>query len=406
MTDRFVVGKGSLLNMVYSSFVKSRDFNGLSIRDIGHSLLEDLLENLISLVKEEKVCILAESHDENPHIIRWGFLSTEEQVHYLSSYDGKEEVCLYPSPKYLNEKRNVEEFVLQPFKKLMALGFPQLKACYFHYSILLHYALDPNYDFEFCDYQGSIKSTEVQSDKFYIDLETFGIGRNGDETVIVSYPRYLSTMSTMNQFLWDAHQIKDNSNCRVLKQYQDNVLGGCWNFPNTVYSSILQEIENINQQTQKAFNKKIFLKEYSKNKLKTFDILPYPTLDIYYQFLMLLEKVIVSNIDQKFFDDLISTKDELDKHKPSLVCLKEWLQKVKPECIEIIYSPLHKIRNLRQEPAHGIYANNFSVDYLKKQHELTKGVYDSLHSLRLLLSSHPKLKGFKVKYPNTSYIEL
>lgn len=401
-----VNNKDCILQQIYDSFINSSDYNGLPIYNLYYPINSSIIPILIELVTEESICIISDSHDVNPHIIRLGFLSKEDQVDYLSNYEGDGSFCMYPSPAYLKKHRNVSDLVLQPFKQLMALGFPQYKACYFDYDILHTYASDPRMNFIFNDYSGSIQSDADMSEANSIHLKSFGIGRNKDSIIIVSYPRDLQEMSTSNQHLWVSHRIENDENCKTLKDYNDNQFMGCWSFPNTVYRSILKEISNINELTQEAFGKTLFLKTYSKSDLKTFDMLTFPSLDVYNQFLLLLEKVVISNIDINFFKSFVDIEDDNGKSKGSLVCLKGWLGIVRQDVADEIYSPLHKVRRERQPAAHQVEANKYSNSYLITQHQLCTKVYNSLNLLRRLIQSHPKVINYAIKYPNTQYIEL
>lgn len=69
--------------------------------------------------------------------------------------------------------------------------------------------------------------------------------------------------------------IKDTANCKILKDYYDNLFNVSWNFPDTIYRAILKEIVNINNLTTDAFSKSLFRKTYSKENLEKFDILPF-----------------------------------------------------------------------------------------------------------------------------------
>lgn len=395
-----------IMSQIYDYFVSSCDYNGLSLSDLCCSSDSDSIQEVIELVREGTVQTISQSHDENPHIIRFGFASKDEQIRTLQQYDGSETICLYPSPSYLERNRNVSDYELKPFEKMMALGHPQLKACYFGYDILLNYASDPRMNMKFNDYSGSIKSNEEVNESNFIYLDKFGIGRQNDYIIVVSYPRDLKNMSTSNQFQWFGHQIVDNSDCKTLKNYNDNLFRGCWSFPNTVYRSILKEIHNINELTEIAFKKKLFNTNYSKDELFGFDILSFPSLERYNQFLLLLEKVVISNINIHFFEQLIDAVDKNGKQKGTLNCLKEWITKVKEDVAEEIFTPLHKVRKERQAPAHKIEDNKYSNEYLLKQHQVCSEVYTSLNLLRRLLQSHPKVKDYSIKYPNTQYIEI
>lgn len=96
----------------------------------------------------------------------------------------------------------------------MAIGYPQLKACFFEYNVLQHYAFDPRKNLKFNDYQGEIHSDADINSTQYINLKTFGIGRNKEDFVIVAFPRDLQNMSSMNQSIWLGHMIKDTANCK------------------------------------------------------------------------------------------------------------------------------------------------------------------------------------------------
>jgi hypothetical protein len=394
-----------IFHQVYNYYIESSDYNGIAIQNLKYDKI-NLVDVLIDLIENDKIAILNNTFDENPHIIRFGFPTKEKQIEYLSNHNKIGEVCAYPTSSYLKTNRDVTEFDLSPFDKMMALGYPQCKACYFEYDVLMHYAFDPRMNFNFNDYYGSINSIEQVDDNRNIQLETFGIGRNNNSFVVVSYPRYLKRMSTMNQFIWIGHIINDATNCKTLINYIDNQFRECWAFPNTVYRAILKEIYNINQLTEVAFGKTLFHRVFTKQELYGFDMLSFPSLYCYNDFLLLLEKVIISNIDGKFFNSMIEPLDDKGRYKGSLVCLKEWISHIRKDVCEEIYDPLHQVRIDRQKPAHSIQDNKYSNEYLSKQYDLTNGVYASLNLLRRLLQSHPKVSDLDIKYPNTKYITI
>lgn len=131
-----------------------------------------------------------------------------------------------------------------------------------------------------------------------------------------------------------------------------------------------------------------------------------PTYKVYMDFVSLLEKIVVSNINESFFDAIkLNRYDNEGNLKGSLLCLKEFLQKVNPKIEEEITSPLRKVRKLRQNPAHKIELNSYNIEYLNQQQELITIVFNSLNLLRKLIQTNPKVKCVDIKYPNTeSYI--
>lgn len=144
-----------------------------------------------------------------------------------------------------------------------------------------------------------------------------------------------------------------------------------------------------------------FRKEFDKNKPVDFDMIYIPTYKVYMDYISLLEKIVVSNINDYFFDAVgWSRYDKEGKIKGTLVCLKEFLQKVSKKEDEIM-SPMREVRKLRQNPAHKIEENSYDIDFLKQQHELTVKVFNSINMLRRLFQTHPKVKDMEVKYANT-----
>ena len=398
--------KGSLTKEVFLQYINSVDFNGLPLKDVKSCPEEIIVNTVIDLIEEDKVCIIISKMDANPHINKFGFLSKEEQLNSIRRIACDDTVVLYPSNSYLRTHIDDTQFQLFPFKRMMALGHPQLSACYFEYDVLQHYVFNPQIEFKFSDYYGCIHSSENSDSRRCINLKTFGIGRNEDKLIIVSYPRYLQNMSSMNQLIWQGYLIEADDKCKVLKDYKENEFYNSWNFPQTIYRAILQEISNICELSIEAFGVSFFRKTYKKEELPNYDILPFPSSETYYQFLLLMEKIIVSNINPKFFENSISTKDETGKQLGTLACLKLWLTHVNDNVCEEICDPLNELRYGRQTPAHKIYDNVYTYDFLSKQHELCKSIYNSLHLLRCLLQTHHKVEDFVLKYPNTKYYEV
>ena len=109
-------------------------------------------------------------------------------------------------------------------------------------------------------------------------------------------------MSSACQIEWYSKMVPNQEGCKVLRSYANNLFSGCWEFPQTVYRSIIQEISNINQLTSKIWNYNFFRTEFDKDKPVGFDMIYIPTYNVYMDYVLLLEKIVISNIDDKFFD--------------------------------------------------------------------------------------------------------
>lgn len=393
-----------IMQKVFKYFRESFDCNGLDSLNLNLNCSEEELVNVIcSLINEDKLKIISFEHDENPHINRFGFPSKEMQISYLQKKGMVGSFCIYPSNTYLQRNMETDLIPKYPFQYMIQQGNPQLKECYFEWGVLYKYFSDPRYKFDFSDYIGHIESTDSIDDNSFIDLKTFGIGKdvNGNR-VVVSYPRYLKHMSSACQIEWYSKMVPNQEGCKVLRSYANNLFSGCWEFPQTVYRSIIQEISNINQLTSKIWNYNFFRTEFDKDKPVGFDMIYIPTYNVYMDYVLLLEKIVISNIDDKFFDVIKWPRyDDKGNLKKSLICLSEFLQKVTPNVKDEIMIPLKGVRKLRQNPAHKIEKNSYNIDYLNQQHELTAKVFNSLLLLREVFQTHPWAKDCKIKYHNT-----
>lgn len=168
-----------------------------------------------------------------------------------------------------------------------------------------------------------------------------------------------------------------------------------------MYRSILLEMSNVNVLTNHIYGKNFFRKEYKKEDLEGFDMLSMPTEKEYNDFVSILEKLTISNINVAFYKNVgIDVKDDR-----SLSYMEEFLNNVLPKYKDDILTPLKELRKIRQTPAHKITNNNYDVAYFTKQQLLAKGVYDSIYMLRRLFESHPDV-GDQCELSDTSYIEL
>ena len=103
-----------------------------------------------------------------------------------------------------------------------------------------------------------------------------------------------------------------------------------------------------------------------------------PTLKNYYDFVLVLEKMVVHNISYKTFQksapyiESIERKDENGKDKMSLVMFDEWLNKnirTTEDLSKIIIKPLRNIRKIRQKPAHELTSHKYNIPIYKAKND-------------------------------------
>lgn len=396
--------ENELTQLVFNAFIESQKCNGISSSSIRNRYPNaNLQEIILKLLKDDRISLIASEHDINCNIIRERFVPKKEQINYITKNGVDGYFCLYPSSKYLKQHYKENDNIPRlPFNSLLKRGFPHNKIFYFEWGVLFKYYSDPRFIFHFSDYYGEIWSSDEVNANNKIGLKTFGVGKSetGEHVVAVTL-KELVNMSSACQIEWYNMLVPKQEKCKTLQNYLNN-FKGCWRFEETVYSSILKELTNINKLTKTIWKCSFFKKEYEKSKLEGFDMLYLPTKKVFLDYVSLLEKIIVSNINGDFFDFVeVSRKDTSGKPKGTLQCLKEWLLKVNADCVSDIHSNLCQLREQRQEPAHRIYDNEYDLDFFSKQKELSDNVFYALYTLRRLIQSHPEVKGMAIPHECT-----
>lgn len=422
--------KAIIENRIFDFFESSQDFNGIPLRNISEEFEIDYKESIDiikELVTQNKVSIQSST---NPHIIGSRHHSIENQIHLLeeaknTTVDCQEimgikfkmentdyPICLYPSVKSLNDKRNLESFGYAHYSKLLALGSPQLEPVFFDIEVLERYYSDPRFDFKFDDYSGSIS---CKYDELYnpltrneddIYIKSFGIGFDKDDNrVAVVLLRYLHNLTAEHQIYWKNKERKD---CQILEEYYQNIVKGQWTFSYSIFSAFIEEQKCLNELSEKIFNIKLFKQSLEEEKRpKEFTFFLTPTLKNYYDFILLLDKMISDNINQNFFKgkvDMFELKDDngvtIKQNKGTLRLLEEWLTSVfniKGEgSVSEVIKPFKQIRKERQSPAHKINENFYDTSLIEQQKQTMTDVYNSMRQLRNIFSLHPKAKGYKI----------
>ena len=410
--------KNHILQQVYNNFVNSSGYNGCSICNIGYDCTQDeLLQCLIELIKDGEIEIIT-GDVGNTYIKSFDAESIEKQITLLPSLSPFD-YCIYPTESVLENKRDVSSFNDRPFSKMLALGKPQLKCRFFNIDILQHYATDPRYDYRFRDYFGSIYAYNTVDDSEDIYLSSFSIGRNGDDYVVAVFLRDLNFLPAVAQQKWYSKMIVDSSKCKPLKNFLDNQLLGSWCFPRTVFRAIIEEIENLYVLTNQIWGKPIVSNYYLRDddRLRNFEMLLLPTSMNLDEFYRVLEIITVENLNKDFFGldvfelDLFSyTQDgdyQIKQAKGTLQLFKEWLQKIKPECVKEIHGVLNIVRAKRSKGgAHNLMKLQYSKDYYTEQFDMSSKVFNALNVLRRIIQTHPRAKGVAIPHDSNCYVEI
>lgn len=396
--------KEELLEWAFDYFCKTIKCNGLNSDTIRFNYPNaNLQEIILELLEEDSIGLIADEHDINYSIIRKGFAPKEQQIDYIKKNGVNGNFCIFPSKTYLIQ-HYVESDLLPrlPFNKMLKLGTPHNKVIFFEWGVLFKYYSDPRYHFYFSDYSGSITSSDMVRDELRISLRTFGVGKNKNGCYVVAVPlSELATMPSVCQIEWYGMLEPEQDKCKTLQDYLYNLKGN-WNFNQTVFRSIVQEITNINHLTKNIWKCQMFKNDYAENKPLGFDMLYLPTKYVFYDYVSLLEKIVVHNLNAKFFDSIeVQSKDQNGNSIGPLGRLKIWLSSVNQALLPEIHTPLYQLRRERGKPAHEVFEDEFSMDYFKKQEDLSVEIFNALNLLKSIIQTHPNSDGIELPYHNT-----
>jgi hypothetical protein len=412
----------ALLNRIIDFYLNSSDFNGIRANVILRDSGPDAPETLKKLVERGLVEVYSSAYD-NPHIKRLPALSIPQQLGFLGEANGEEHVCLFPSVKTMRRRLPSSKYRTKPFSRFLALGHPQLEGVFFQLGVLGRYQSDPRYIFRFSGLDGyiSVRTADYKgremagADK--VGVETFGLGTSPKgHRVIVTFPRYLASMSSRHQQHWESYRVRGKS--KMEKNYALRGVWGQWTDGVSVYDALLAEIFHINQMCQLIGLPNLFRRDYSRetrsdedtplDEPKGLGLLMVPTKKHFLEFAQILDKIISENLNADFFAaQLVELEEKVTKgngevivvQKATLRLLEEWLTKyirIKGENgPAVVIAPLKEVRKLRQSPAHKFVDDEFSIKYQDKKQELIAEVYRSVSNIRMFFQTHPKAQGYQ-----------
>ncbi len=421
-------------DLVFSFFCESTDFNGIPLRkisqelDLGYEYSIDIVKGLV------KVGMVAIQSSTNPHII--GFthhpinpqlkilehaksikVANQKFEHFeIATEQAEYPICVYPTKEYLQKHRDVSKYGYAKYQIELALAEPQLSFRFFETDVLERYSGDPRFEFEFYDFSGSVSckydefGNAILREEDQIFLKSFGLGLDsGLNRVVAVLLRDLGRLSSEHQVFWSSKEIS-SSDCKVLKDYYDNIIRGNWITSRSVFSALIDEINAISRLTASIFGASLFRKELEgDNRPKNFTFFFSPTSKNYYDFINLLDKFLSENINKSFFEGKVDLEElkPIDENtferiqKGTLRLLEEWINKVftyPDENIPIeIMKPLKKVRSERQKPAHKVIDNNYDPSFIDLQKKIMEECYLSVGSIRRNLQTHPSAKNVELE---------
>lgn len=402
-----VMDKESLLHKIIEHYLKSTEYNGYSIP----AMESDLEDVLCQLVDEDKIEILSSNDVINPYIKAFD-ITTDKNIQKENIRNKEILSVAYPTKSALS---NIDIDATMPYSGMLHKGMKQFEIIYFDIEILERYANNPIFFLIDYGYRGSIYPKDQYMDDEEIDNEyvkNYGMAYIDGPTFkravgVLAYD--LSKLTAQKQQLWRAFELKNQNRCHIHSGFVKNLILGEWVTEKWVFHAIIDEMKTINSLCIAANIPPLFNKTYGTH----FSEIPegyrnilLPTKKNYYDFVLVMEKMLVHNISYKTFlaNGInvrgINRQDDKGNLKGSIQMLDEWLcanTTAKAEDVQhTIISPLKRIRKVRQLPAHELASNEYNIKYYTDQFTLVNDAYVSLASIRNLLHSNPAVNYVKI----------
>lgn len=295
----------------------------------------------------------------------------------------------------------------------MQKGREQFDIVFFDIEVLERYINNPKFLIMDNGYRGSIYIRDEyydESDSEYI--KDYGMAYIEGEKLTRAVAIFLIDLAKLSpkiQMLWKAFELKNQDGCKVNSGFIKNLIYGEWVTDYWIFHAIIDEMIIINKQCEAMEIPTLFSHTYGTDFSKMpegYRNILLPTMKNYYDFVLVLEKMLVHNISVKTFQKdgflikCIERKDSKGYDKGSLVMFSEWLNrniKTSINIDEVIIKPLRNIRKIRQVPAHELTNNKYDIEVYKKQNDLVIETYRAIREIRLLFSNHPKANKIEIQ---------
>lgn len=335
---------------------------------------KNIKNSLISLIHNDLIEILSDNFIINPHIKAFNLkISKEEQINELTK--NKSFIVAYPTEKAL---KDIDTDDKKPFLQMLQKGIPKLTILHFDIKILEDYFNDPKYLCNFNGYRGNIviKDEYYDEDSEFSYIEDFGISYHKTEKyrAVGVFVDTLASLSLYEQIRWKQFYYNNQKDFQINKPFYDNLIIGEFTEYVSIYDAILDEVKVINQMCRNMKIPQLFKEEfepYSYKNIEDYRIMFYSTQKNYYNFILILEKMFVNNINKETFTITsggfkgILKIDNNNIEKGSIQMFQEWLSEnvyTANDLDKDIFDTLKDIRKQRQKPAHSIMENEYNKE--------------------------------------------
>lgn len=397
-----------ILDRITRHYLDSRDFNGISTRQLAHEFSATPMEvarALERMVRTGTVFVLT-SDSGNPSIILSDPPSIERQVEAMLSERTEEwwTVVAYPSAAHLQGIVDRSKYADRPYTLRLALGEPQLHFQAFHLRVLEFYRNDPRYMIHVTDMEGSIafreehEGNEVHpADNTYLQTFGFCFDKKPRRAVAV-FLRYLSGLSPEHQHLWKASALEGDF--ELHRDYRNKAAGLWASRDMSCFEAMLEFLRTINAMCAAAGWEPLFKRDFAgSDRPSEFTFLIRPTAKAFDGFVQVLDKMLGDNLNPEGFPGIerhTVNKDGTRTPRGTITLLQEWIrastQLQDDTPLVTLVKTFRNVRTLRSKPSHDVIADNWDDAFMDQQRQLMEEVLDALAWLRAIIALHPKAK--------------
>lgn len=400
--------KSEILELTLDTYLQSRDFNGMGVKQLTRSRDVELTKELIT---DGQLDLVRGDGHPNPHIKAF---PAEPIIVQLKKIDeGGLCGCLYPTPQLLAEHA-AGDGEAAPYTRALKEGAPQLSHRAFDLRALEWYRNDPRFDFEVDDIHGRIlqkDGTQIADRAVLLDgLEFFEFGFAYDKDMhraVAAFVRSLHNLPEDLQIEMARHELNGSFDLHP-DYFRTQIIG---DFPErmSIYDAFLQEKIQINRFCKQIGKPPLFRSEFDDLKRPNgFGILLRPTKKEFQDFALLLDKLLSDDLNREFFRGDVElnrylTDDDgnrVTQSKGTIQLLEEWIgtkfRPSDPKPMKEMFANLRAVRKERQKPAHEVEDNEFDQKYVVDQRELIRNAFDAVHTLRMVLENHPAARKHEV----------
>jgi hypothetical protein len=394
---------------ITTHYARSGSFNGLPLVELARRIRverDQLLTAVEHLIRAGRLSAVFDDAHPNPAIKALPEQPIPEQLAKVAAR--ADSAWLYPTAARLREVVKPGAFRNRPFTKRLARGEHQFEYCAFDPVVLLTYRDDPRYIYHDAHFSGSITIRDEFFDcgRVYkrdeILLKSFGFcfSKTG-ERFAAGLLCDLSGLSPEHQQGWNNRRLEGDFHLHPA--FWHWVCGG-WPIGMSVFDAVLQEMRAVNQLSALMGKPPLFRKDFEACPSR-FTFLLVPTVDEYNAFVQVLDKVVVENLCEDFFEREIEPFEvrerddgllERERKRP-ISMLREWLgaNYTGSETDEVI-GTLRKIRRLRNKPSHTLELNAYDPQLRTVQRNLMSEVHEALRLLRMIFQTDRACRHFKL----------